>query len=260
MDIKEKFSIIILSCDKYSDLWKPFFNLFFRFWPDCPFPIMLVSNSKRFLRSGIKQLLVGPDKSWSDTLLTALSNISTEYVLLMLEDIFLTSAVDTEVVINNILWLDSRKGNYLRLNPTPKPVRKIDEEHGEAPPSSVYRTSTVFCIWRKSVLEQLLVPGESAWDFEIFGSVRSDIIPGFYACIRPTFQYINGVVKGKWSSWAVTLLKQRGVNLDLHARPIMGWCETVGLRLAIMRGLIYELIPWKWRRLIKGWTRPMADK
>jgi len=37
-------SILIPSCDKYSDLWRPFFTLFWRHWPDCPFPVYLGSN------------------------------------------------------------------------------------------------------------------------------------------------------------------------------------------------------------------------
>ena len=41
--IKNKFAILIVSCDKYSDLWDPFFKLFFKFWPDCPFNIYLLS-------------------------------------------------------------------------------------------------------------------------------------------------------------------------------------------------------------------------
>ena len=34
-------AILILSCDKFSDLWKPFFDLFWKYWPDCPYNVYL---------------------------------------------------------------------------------------------------------------------------------------------------------------------------------------------------------------------------
>ncbi len=37
-------AILVCSCDKYADVWEPFFKLFFKFWPDCPYPIYLLSN------------------------------------------------------------------------------------------------------------------------------------------------------------------------------------------------------------------------
>jgi hypothetical protein len=35
----DRIAIPVVSCDKYSDLWQPFFALFDRFWPDCPLDI-----------------------------------------------------------------------------------------------------------------------------------------------------------------------------------------------------------------------------
>ena len=41
-----KLAILMLSCDKYSDLWDDFFNLKERFWPDCPYHCYLATDTK----------------------------------------------------------------------------------------------------------------------------------------------------------------------------------------------------------------------
>jgi hypothetical protein len=40
----DNLAVIVVSCDLYSDVWKPFFTLFFKYWNDCPFPVYLTSN------------------------------------------------------------------------------------------------------------------------------------------------------------------------------------------------------------------------
>ena len=30
----EKLAILVVSCDRYSDLWPAFIELFYRYWPD----------------------------------------------------------------------------------------------------------------------------------------------------------------------------------------------------------------------------------
>ena len=250
-------TLLVLSCDKYADLWVPYLSVLDRYWPDHPQPLALVSNEKSLDRTGVGQILVGPDRSWSETLLVALEGVTTEYVLLLLDDLFPVATVDTAKVMADIAWLDRQRGNYLRLNPTPPPIRRVDVDHGEAIPGSIYRTSTVLSVWRTSTLQSLLIPGETAWDFEIFGSVRSDDISGFYASTHYSIPFMNCVVKGRWVPWAVQHLARMGIEVDTSARPVMGWRDATLQRLAIARNKIYRLVPWRWRRGIKGWTQPL---
>jgi len=45
-ELNGKIAVLVVSCDKYADLWPPFFQLFLRFWPECPFSVYLISNQK----------------------------------------------------------------------------------------------------------------------------------------------------------------------------------------------------------------------
>ena len=38
-------TVLCCSCDKYADLQPKFLALFRKYWPDCPFPLVLVTES-----------------------------------------------------------------------------------------------------------------------------------------------------------------------------------------------------------------------
>ena len=43
-------AILVASCDRYSDLWGPFFGVLAKRWPDCPLPIYLGMNHRGLRR------------------------------------------------------------------------------------------------------------------------------------------------------------------------------------------------------------------
>ena len=187
---ERQFAVLVPSCDGYSDLWKPFFTLFWKFWPDCPLPVYLLSNFASVADDRARALHVGEDVSWSDNLAKALASLNYEYIFLFLDDLFLTGNVDTKTVLGILNWAVRSKINYLRFNPSPKADRLYNDIVGVVSPGTIYRTATVMSLWRKEVLLNLLRPGESAWDFEIKGSIRSDEFDGFFSTWKRYFPVI----------------------------------------------------------------------
>ncbi len=241
----------MLSCDKYADLWTPFFQLFRRFWPDCPFPVYLVSNRLRADIASVHQIQVGADLSWSDTLATALRRLDQPYVLLVLDDLFLLERVPSGEVVALLAWMIDSGANHLRLHPPPLPDKPHDARVGIVSPGALYRTSTQFSAWRKSAMLELLVPGESAWDFEISGSGRSDRLGGFYSTWRPSVSIVNGVIKGKWRRDALKRVRALGADVDLAARPLMTPSEAALFRLKRVRSRLLLLLPAPYQRRVR---------
>ena len=66
---KNDVTILVVSCDKYKDLWIPFFHCFFKYWSDCPYPVFLASNDLEYSDPRVKTILIGPDKDYSSNLL-----------------------------------------------------------------------------------------------------------------------------------------------------------------------------------------------
>jgi len=68
-------AILVSSFDGFSDLWSPFFMLFWRYWPDCPYPVYLISNNKIYENPRITTIMVGEDRHWSGNFITALYRV-----------------------------------------------------------------------------------------------------------------------------------------------------------------------------------------
>ena len=89
-------TILVNSCDDYSDAWTPFFTLFKRFWPNCEYPILLNTETKKFDIEGLNIRTINSSKSlsYSERLLQALKEVETPLVLILLEDFFIRNYVD----------------------------------------------------------------------------------------------------------------------------------------------------------------------
>lgn len=245
-------AIVVASRDGSSDLWEPLFMLLRKHWPDCPFPPYLVSNTAGYHDRGVATIVVGPDRSWSDTLSAALRQLKQPYVLLWIDDHFLTDRVNTREVLGAIDTFQRLGGNYLRLHALPRPDQALNDHFGIIRKGAIYRTSVVASVWKKTVLADLLRPGESAWDFETAGATRSDQFDGFYSTWRTCLQLENLLIKGKVRSAARRRI-ERSIGsygkqgLELR-RPIMSPIEEAGLALRIAGNRALVKLP---RRLAK---------
>ena len=213
-------SLLVVSCDAYKDLWKPFFHSLFKYWPDCPYPIFLGSNQCTFEDSRVTTINVGQDKDYSSNLLALLSNLDTPWVFIWIEDLFLISSINTERLINLINQAKQDNVGYLKLaSNTPWAFTNDEnEEMGPLPQGVKYRATMGLALWRKDVLIKLLRKGESAWQIECNGSSRSDSFEEpFYALtpsVRPNrpISVVNSVIKGRWSRDGLRFLNNEGLS------------------------------------------------
>ncbi len=244
--------VLVASCDAYRDLWTPFFDAFFRHWPDCPFPIYLLYNNAAVPIPRVRPIATGTDVSWSTNLKKGLEQIKEEFVLLFLEDLFLTSPVNTARIEQLVAWSIEHSADCTKLLPIPPPDRPENEIVGGVSPGSLYRVSTVLTLWKRTVLDALLVGGENAWEFEHSGSLRSDRFSRFYAAHNRNFTFVNGVIRGKWCPGALRFLRQLGIQTDATARPELSKIEQIYFRIKIWRYSGLQLLPARHRRLIRG--------
>jgi len=253
-NIKKNFAIIIMSYS-YTDLWKIFFKLFYRFWPDCPFKVYFFSNHVEnkdisYLPK-VKNILIKDALSWSELLKRGLNFVDEKYVLLFLDDYFLVNFVNTNKILEIISWLLRENANYLRMIPTSKPDKSYNKLVGIVSKGTIYRTSISLPVWNKKVLFDLLKIGESAWEFEIYGTIRSDNYDKFFSTWEKCFSLINGVVKGKWQRNAVKKINSLGIEIDLNVRDMMTFQETIINYLKKSRSKSLYFFPAKYRRRVR---------
>lgn len=204
--MKKRVCILISSFDGYKDLWEPLEESYCRFWGDCPYPIYISTN---FVTKGFKlfkPINSGKDKSWSEMLYKTLNKIEEEYVLLTFDDLFLYKNINTSMVNQHITKAFKIDADYYQLFPSISKKTKLDDITSKKLKNSKYRNGTVWSLWKKDVLIDLLDLEENAWEFEINGNFRSFKYDNFYTSNNIIIPYLNGVVKGKWVRKVYTYL------------------------------------------------------
>jgi hypothetical protein len=259
-------TIIVCSCDDYSDLWRPYFTLFFRNWPDCPWKIVLMSNEQVYDDPRVETMAVGQLRSWSTELRAVLTKVTTSHVLLVLEDFFLRSSVNQSLVETCFREMMVRDGNMFRLVRRPGPDRRVSSQRlfGEVDLGAPFRVSTQGAIWRKTALEALLQDGESIWQFEVDGSRRSETQGGYYAVWNDVLTYRHHVVeRGRWFRPEARHFGGMGIGCDFSRRPIMTHVDMLRWYKHKIMGDLRSAVPWRWRRTIAGSLRKwnvLADR
>tara|TARA_Y100000590_G_scaffold247159_1_gene277739 strand:+ start:442 stop:1197 length:756 start_codon:yes stop_codon:yes gene_type:complete len=248
---KYNLDILVISCDAYSDVWDVFFKSFHKHWIDCPLKLNLLTNNKSYDSNRVNIIKVGEDLSWSDNLLRAIKHLNNDYVLVLLDDLLLKNKISNNYFNQISNWVSENNPNYLRLCISNKP-NNFDNLVGKIPQVTPYKTSTMPCIWKKSILKDLLKEGESAWDFEINGSKRAYKYDGFYAVYNNFISYKNGIIKGKWRRSIIKNHANYGLDLKDLSRPIMTSRDEFEYFFLKLRSKLFNKFPNKLRSILKG--------
>ena len=226
----ERCTVLVSSCDAYSDVWKPFFTLLTKNW-QMEYPVRLLTETKDFsypLKDFrvIKAAEGAAASTWSARLIYALEQIKTPYVLLLLEDFFLTAPVDEEGLEKCIGWLkEDNDAVCFSFYPTTGNEKARYEGFDRRPQTGLYRFNAQAGLWRTKELESFLDPKEDAWQWENEGNKRSfDIKRDFYSIspdAKPIFAYDymkHGLIGGKWFKDTEELFRQNRIECDFSKR------------------------------------------
>ncbi len=224
-------SILVVSCDRYADLWEPFFRCFFKYWPNCPYPVYLGTNYRKFDDGRVASLDIGNDISYSDNLLAMLSRVDSPWVILWVEDRFLSHCVCSERISEVIGKAARHRAGYLKLiSASPLVNDHIEgEEFGDIPKGAKFRACITVGLWRKEVLERLLVPGETVWEIERNGSHRSALFPERFLAYGRKFRCEAAIrdrhilMKGSILRDARPFLLREGLSAQLSGRKVQSF-------------------------------------
>lgn len=235
-------TVIVQSTDSFSDCWSPFFTLFEKYWPECPCNILLNTETKVFSVPGLSvkttlnsKMIDDKWPTWSESLLIALKQVRTPLVLLILDDFFFSAPVD-QIALNTAVNQMLQHG-YSSITLTDHGVSRpclpfLDPFLLAVRQDAKYRISTALSLWKVESLISYLRPGENAWQFEIFGSIRARKQPDSFFVVNP-LHTVNGsegvipyfhasvnsaIVKGKWQKEICPFLKKNGINIDYSIR------------------------------------------
>jgi hypothetical protein len=239
-------TILVNTSDGFEDCWQPFFLLFKKFWPNCPYPIVLNTETKspQFDGLNVRASCVSARQAqrltWSECLARCLDDISTPFVLYLQEDFFLEEPVQQHFIEAFVEEMRAGRADVIRLmecggsahwKPTANPLL------WEVSQDAAYRIALQAVLWRKSTLRSHLRMHESPWQMEVFGSARARRIKDKVLCVnrdrfhgpgKEIFPYQpTGVVKGQWERHIVEpLFLQHGIDVDFSKRGFYSAGQT----------------------------------
>jgi len=251
-------TFLVSSCDKNSDLWLPFFKLLEIHWPDCPYPIVLNTESKRFKYGNfdIKALSLyseeeGASVPWGKRLIETLNSIDTEYVLFTLDDYFLQAAPDMKKFEQCLKWMDSNANVtvfYFNRGAEAGIIDGVFPGFEKITTDIQYRIKAQMSLWRKDRLISYIMPDESPWNWEVNASARSRCVDeGIYGVEKAdtVFSYpvsveVGGVLqKGKWHRKSIVPLdKTYKLGIDFTKR---GFRNEDKFRAKVLKAIVYFL-------------------
>ncbi len=241
---QNKVTIVVGSVDKYSQAWPAFKHGFKKYWPDCPWEVVAITNFKDFPVG--RTIKIGEDKSWADSVRKGMEQIDSDVILWMMEDYWLTGPVNTEYMLKYAKLLLEDKIDHIRLLP-PAPgldvgapiTPDLECKHPYCAGSDLwvfqddaeYRASLACSLWRKDVFLKFLKEGTTPWEFEHNAGIMSRGNDRHLCCINPkviswpwrTNPYPNGkespIRKGQWTGAAHQYNKYESVGMNLQWHP-----------------------------------------
>ena len=225
-DFKGSVAIVVSSCDAFFDAWRPFAAFLQKFWADCPFDTFLVTNALDVRSSRIQALPVGHDRGWASNLLGILAQVGHPYVLYVQEDYFLTAPVNSAQMARDFIEIIESDTDALCFRARGKSdaeFQPLNDRFGVVPLNSDGRTRCQVTLWKRSSLQSILRPGETAWDFEARGSARTETMKILSYARRentPIPYLMSAISRGLWMPDAIALCQKHGVAIDPFFRPL----------------------------------------
>tara|TARA_R110002050_G_scaffold300734_1_gene472045 strand:- start:178 stop:1038 length:861 start_codon:yes stop_codon:yes gene_type:complete len=233
----DNLAVVVPSCDKYAEAWIGFFQLLEKYWPELNNEIYLIGGNKTYEKENLINVSIPNEKSWSDNMLQVLDMTQADYILILLEDYYITEPVNHKKFVSyyNIMRQEGSaslvlapRDEYEKIHPFEKGLAYLNRDQP-------YRASLQAVIWKKDILKKILKSGESPWQFELKGTFRTRDLkePFMIVTGKGPLNYLGAISRGQWSRKAMKLIKKE--------------------KLKFNRNMPSESLPIEIYNAIKGW-------
>lgn len=235
------YSILVNSCDSYSDVWDLFFSVLKKTWRGT-FPVVYLNTEKKTYETDdlhVEVLNVDKDKiEWGERLINALVRIPNDYVLMLLEDFIFEDYIKTDIIERCCDHL-KEDANILAYQLTPNG----EFEQGIFPKNddvisgfAERRRGDLFTIvagptlWRKADLIALTKKKDNPWEWEFFGSFRTILYGKKVMCWKSKSDCIfdydvdhGGIIhRGKWVGYKLRELEEKyDLKIGIESREVV---------------------------------------
>lgn len=257
---KNDVTLLVCSCDTYEDAWYPYFKLKNTYWPDCPYPVLLNTESKSFSFEGVtiptlNLYAEGEKVVWGKRMHDHLERIETKYVLVMLEDYFLVETVAQSRLDQCVEWMEADSSIMVfNFMPVDDPANVPSDRYQgfeKRPQRGAYRYNCQAALWNREKLLRTMRSYESPWEWEVYGNRRSyRDFSKYYVQTSDSVPILNynyhtdgsPIYRGRWHlKYVADLFEKNNIHMDYSLRGTVEDRSTAPANA----GLVPPLPLWK---------------
>ncbi|WP_301425206.1 hypothetical protein [Bacteroides caecimuris] len=244
--LKDRLTLLIHSCDKFSDLWPTHIHLLNQNWADRDCRTIILTdrqNLQQLERVEIKA--AGDGQEITGRIKYVLDHICTDYILVTLDDYFPTTKIDSERIKRLIDIMDKEGYDYIRLFNQPKTGQNKTKYKNlyDLQLNGDYQVNLYVGIWRKDFMAKTLgCRTLNAWEFEVTLTENARRVGGKCAVsLGREFPILDVVRKGRILPKASRYLKKH--DLYHGSRPIMPRSAYIKLGIKEMGSRVLSYLP-----------------
>lgn len=248
------FTLLVPSCDAYSDAWPYFFHFLFKYWPEVPTPVMLTANHLSYHDPRVQTIKVGEDRQWGDNLRAALPQVHGDVILLLLDDFFLNQRVDEDAVRGAVDRFRAFKCCYLGIDHFKKAGIPLENSTWHMTlPEETPCVGLNATFWSAEHLHEVVnSPGMNIWQAEKRAKDLARANPQGHYYIgpegRPLLTYHESIKGLFWKPTTIEFFKHEQVPQCQSPRP----CPPQG------QDALSKLIRSWQKRRFRGWLDRQA--
>lgn len=225
-------TLVVNTCDAYHDVLGIFFHAMQDCWPDCPYPVVINTESRAYSHPARVHHHSSPSGTddWGTRLRATLSSINSEFVMMVYDDFILDAPVIQERVQKALVLLRAQPSavvTYLIVTGSPLSRTDTDDVFVPLKDRVDYRLNSAPAIWRKQTLMDYTDAGDTPWAWEVFGTYRTWGDGRVFYSLNPKqpdiypYNHNKGgaIYRGKWVREVVERVDQKyPLNIDWTVR------------------------------------------
>lgn len=235
-------TIVVASCDAYFDIVKQYVEFWRKNWSDCKYSIIIAMEEIEFKEERVEALACGRNTTWTQRVIKAIKYADTEYILLSVDDLFMSQNVDSEEIEKVLDFIEKEKIVYYRI-----PVFKFSDTHKtyyegqrfveKIPRNQRYNVSIGTAFWNSSELLNILGDGSmSAWDLENYFLKQAEqaspgFMDGYVSDERFLLHSVHMIKSGKWIPSSVKKMRKLGYHIDIAQRGYINFSDRLKLNI-----------------------------
>lgn len=230
-------TVVVGTLDLYSTVWQGLCHGLKKYWPDCPWPIVFITNNLDAPYG--KAVKVGGDHTdWTGRMRRGLTQIKSPVILWLTSDNWITARPNVNALTDFVGHVLSDKAAHVWLYPGQDYDIVRKPFTSDARLMVITRESSCRCslkpsLWRREVFLSLLKDSEWPWEFESNASLRSQKLRARFLTVKdwgyfpfvmvgdPSGDWIRPpVMGGHWTEGAQRYAEREGLRIDFAQHPI----------------------------------------